>query len=571
MMRALVSRRSLCKYVPKWGRVLVLVRSPAVLLGVLMLVGIAGCGTGENNVSKGNREGILYWGNGAEPQELDPHIVTGIPEHFIIVALLEGLVLKDGVTLEPRPAVAESWQISPDGLVYTFRIRASARWSNGDPLIAHDFVWSWMRALTPELGNAYTYMFNPIANAEAYASGEITDFSRVGVKALDDLTLQVTLDNPTPYFLQLLDHYSMFPVHRPTIEKFGSIGEAGTVWTRAGNYVGNGAFVLRQWDLNKQVIVEKNPLYWDAQSVRLNGIHYYPTENLTTEERMFRAGQLHRTSEVPVGKLDYYRAQQPASLRIAPYLGTYFYRINTRLPHLADVRVRKALAMSIDRQALVTHVIRGGQLPAWAITPPNTLGYTADSDLRYDVAGGRELLAAAGYPDGAGFPTLDILYNTSEQHRKIAVAIQQMWKQALNINVSIRNQDWKVYLDTERSGNFQISRAAWIGDYVDPNSFLDMWVADGGNNRTGWDDPEYERLVLVEAPQATSQQRRYALLRQAETILLDAMPIIPIYNYVSLHLVHPSVKGLASNLLNTPNFKYIYLEPETDTVERPPQ
>lgn len=537
------------------------VRLPLSLILLAALV-IGGCGSGESNVASGNREGVLYWGNGAEPQELDPHIVTGVPEHYILIALLEGLVHKDATTLQPKPAVAESWQVSADGRVYTFNIRASARWSNGDDLTAHDFVWSWMRALTPALGNAYAYMFNPITNAQAYASGDLTDFSQVGVKALDDLTLQVTLDNPTPYFLQLLDHYSMFPVHRATIEKFGAIGEAGTVWTRAGNYVGNGPFVLRQWDLNRKVIVEKNPLYWDAAKVRLNGIHYYPTENTTTEERMFRAGQLHRTSEVPVGKLDFYRQQQPESLRIAPYLGTYFYRINTRLPHLADVRVRKALAMSVDRQAIVDYVVRGGQQPAASITPPDTMGYTAASDLRYDVAAARELLAAAGYPDGAGFPTLDILYNTYEQHRKIAVAIQQMWKQALNINVTIRNQDWKVYLDSEASGNYQISRAAWIGDYVDPNSFLDMWLAGGGNNRTGWSDTDYERLVLTEAPRAASVERRYAILREAESILLEAMPIIPIYHYVSIHLVHPSVKGFPGNLLNNPNFKQIYLQAE---------
>ena len=530
------------------------------LLAAILIAG--GCGSGESNVASGNREGILYWGNGAEPQELDPHIVTGVPEHYILIALLEGLVQKDAVTLQPQPAVAERWQVSADGRVYTFEIRASARWSNGDRLTAHDFVWSWMRALTPELGNAYAYMFNPISNAQAYATGELTDFSAVGVKALDDLTLQVTLDDPTPYFLQLLDHYSMFPVHRATIEKFGSIGEAGTVWTRAGNYVGNGPFVLRQWDLNKKLIVEKNLLYWDAENVRLNGIHYLPTENLTTEERMFRAGQLHRTSEVPVGKLDYSREQQPASLRIAPYLGTYFYRFNTRLPHLADVRVRKALAMTVDRQAIVDHVLRGGQQPAYSITPPDTLGYTANSDLRYDVLEARELLAAAGYPDGAGFPAVDILYNTFEQHRKIAVAIQQMWKQALNIDVTIRNQDWKVYLDTQASGNFQIARAAWIGDYVDPNSFLDMWIADGGNNRTGWSDPVYERLVLNEAPTARSVEQRYSILREAESVLLDAMPIIPIYHYVSIHLVHPSVKGFPGNLLNNPNFKQIYLQQE---------
>ena len=214
---------------------------------------LVACGGGESNVERGNREQVLHWGNGTEPQELDPHIVTGVPEHHIIVALLEGLVLKDPSTLEPIPGVAERWTISEDQLIYTFDLRKEARWSNGDPVTAEDFVWSWWRALQPALGNQYAYMYYVIANAEAYAKGELENFEQVGIRALDTHTLQVTLAHPTPYFLQLLDHYSMFPVHRPTIETFGNPTERGTRWTRAGNFVGNGAFVLQRWDLNKQV------------------------------------------------------------------------------------------------------------------------------------------------------------------------------------------------------------------------------------------------------------------------------------------------------------------------------
>jgi oligopeptide transport system substrate-binding protein len=521
---------------------------------------LTACGNNESNIVSGNRQQILHWGNGTEPQELDPHIVTGVPEHHILIALLEGLVLKDPETLEPIPGVAESWTISGDGLVYNFKLRDNARWSNGDQVTAEDFVWSWWRALQPALGNQYAYMYFPIKNAEAFAQGNLEDFDEVGVKALDTLTLEITLNHPTRYFLQLLDHYSMFPVHRPTIEKFGAPDERGTRWTRAGNFVGNGAFTLKNWQLNKIVSVEKSPVYWDRDAVKLNGINFYPTENVSTEERMFRAGQLHVTGSLPVDKIAVYKKQQPDNLRITPYLGTYFYRFNTTVDHLADPRVRRALAMSIDRTKIVERVTKGGQIPAYAYTPTDTLGYTPDDGFRYNPEGARALLAEAGYPEGKDFPTTEVLYNTSEGHRKLAVAIQQMWKQELNIDVALNNQDWKVYLDNVDNGHYQIARAGWIGDYVDPNTFLDMWVTDGGNNRTGWANAEYDNLVLKQSPQASSRAARYQAFKQAEAILLRDMPILPIYYYTSNHLVHHSVRGMPDNLLSYALYKQIWLE-----------
>ncbi|MBK9428165.1 MAG: peptide ABC transporter substrate-binding protein [Gammaproteobacteria bacterium] len=531
-----------------------------LLLALLCALTLTGCGGRETRVEDGDREQVLHWGNGTEPQELDPHIVTGIPEHHIIIALMEGLVLKDPATLEPIPGVAERWEISADGLEYTFHLRANARWSNGDPVTAQDFSWSWWRALQPSLGNLYAYMYFPIKNAEAYATGKLKDFAQVGIQILGERTLRVTLANPTPYFLQLLDHYSMFPVHRPTLEKYGDPTQRGSDWTRAGNFVGNGPFVLKQWELNKIVVVEKSPTYWDAANVKLNAINYYPVENVSTEERMFRAGQLHITGSVPPDKIAVYRKDAPQFLRVEPYLGNYFYRFNTQLPQLADPRVRRALAMSIDRQQIVDHVTKGGQLPAYAFTPPDTLGYTAPPGFAYDPEGARALLAAAGFPDGAGFPPTELLYNTSESHRKLAVAIQQMWKRELNIEITLNNQDWKVYLDSVANGNYQIARGGWIGDYVDPNSFLDMWVTDGGNNRTGWSDPRYDELVMRLAPAAPSREQRYAWFREAETRLMEAMPVLPVFYSSRNYLVQPSVRGLPPNLLGYPLFKQIHLE-----------
>ena len=530
-----------------------------VFLAQLLLLS-ASCGDSQTNVEKGNINGTLYWGNGTEPQSLDPQIATGVPEHHVISALMEGLVLKDRKTLLPKPGVAESWDISDDGRVYTFKIRDNARWSNGDSLTANDFVWSWWRALQPALGNLYAYMLFPIENAQEYYEGALTDFSKVGAKALDENTLQVTLNHPTPYFLQLLDHYSLFPVHQETIEKFGAADERGTRWTYAGNLVGNGAFTLDEWEINRKILVKKNKNYWDFDNVDLNEIVFLPIDNMVTEERMFRAGQLHVTSSLPADKIATYKEIDDSPMRISPYLGTYFYRINVDVPHLQDPRIRRALAMAIDRVNLVEKITKGGQIPAYAMTPPGTMGYFPESSLQYDPERARKLLSDAGYPNGKDFPITEILYNTNEGHRKIAIAIQEMWKKNLNIDIQILNQEWKVYLDSESAGEYQISRAGWIGDYVDPNNFLDMFICEGGNNRTGWCNEEYDDLILKIAPATKSHKERLEIFQKAETMLLDDMPVIPIYTYTSIQLIDSAVKNFDSNIMNHAYYKDIYLE-----------
>ena len=530
-------------------------------LMLMLFISLTGCGSGESNISLGNRTGILYWGNGTEPASLDPHIATGVPEHHIMSSVMEGLVLKDRKSLEPRPGVAESWTISDDGRIYTFKLRDDARWSNGDPHIANDYVWSWWRALQPALGNQYAYMLFPIKNAKRYYDRETEDFGDVGVKALDQRTLQVTLTNPTPYFLQLLDHYSLFPVHQATIEKFGNADQRGTRWSYEGNLVSNGPFKLDEWKINRHITVTRNLHYWDNDNVALNGIVFKPVENTVTEERMFRAGQLHVTSSVPADKISTYRKSNSTELKIAPYLGTYFYRLNIKTPQLQDRRVRRALGMAIDREKLVENITKGGQIPAYTMTPPGTMGYYPKSTLAFDPEGAKNLLSEAGYPNGEGFPTIEILYNTNEGHRKIAVALQEMWKDYLNIDIKLLNQEWKVYLATESAGDYQISRGGWIGDYVDPNNFLDMFLCGGGNNRTGWCNEEYDRLILEVAPSQSSHEERLAVFQQAETMLLDDMPIIPVYTYTSLKLVDLSVGNLDGNIMNQAMYKDIYLSP----------
>ncbi len=516
----------------------------------------------ESNVESGNREQILHYGNGDEPQEIDPHLTTGIPEFKIQLALFEGLVSKHPADLSIQPGVAESWEVSDDQLIYTFHFREDARWSNGDPVTAGDFVYSWERALRPELGSLYAYMFTYIVNANQFFKGEIDDFDKVGIKALDERTLQVTLRSPTPFFLQLLDHHSYYPVHPPTIEKFGGMTKRGSQWSRPGNFVGNGSFVLKEWKLNRILTVEKSPTYWDADKVRLQEVRFYPVSNRSTEERMYRAGQLHITNRVPNEKIAQYRIDDPKSLKITPYLGTYFYRFNTRVKPLDDARVRRALSMSINRPQIVKNVTKGGQLAAYTFTPPNTNGFTSNHNFKYDIEGARHLLKEAGFPNGKGFPKLEIIYNTDESHRMVAIAIQQMWKQALNIDVSLSNQDWQVYLENETRGNYQISRAAWIGDYLDPNNFLDMWLTDGGNNRTGWSNSEYDESIAAAAV-ATEKEERFRYFQRNEQILVEEAPIMPIYTYTRVYLLRSSVKGWDDNILDQHPYKYVYLEDNT--------
>ena len=521
---------------------------------------LAACSGGESNVASGNREGILYFGNGSEPQGLDPHVVTGVPEHFIIGALFEGLAAKNPYTLEPEPGVAQSWDISEDGRVITFHINPRAMWSNGESMTAADYVWSWQRLLSPALGSEYAYMLYPVKNARDFNKGAITDFAEVGVTALDDLTLQVTLDERTPYFIQLMDHYSTFAVHRPTIEKFGQMTDRYTPWTRVENMVSNGAFRLRDWQLYRRIEVEKSDTYWDRDNVKLNGIVFYPTENVVSEERMFRVGQLHYTGSVPLGKIPVYQEMADSPYRQAPYLGTYYYLLNTTRAPTDNLKVRQALSMAVDRDSLNKNVLKGTNIAAYSITPPDTLGYYPPKLFSHDVAGARRLLAEAGYPDGRGWPGLELTYNTSEDHRKIAVALQQMWKDALNIEVTLTNQEWKVYLDSITQMDFQIARRGWIGDYVDPNNFLDLFLTGGGNNSTGFADPRYDDLILRKAPQASTREARYAVFHEAETLLMEQMPIIPVFTYTSKHLIHPSVNGMPPNLMDWANFKYVWLD-----------
>ncbi len=527
----------------------------------LIFIFVTSCSDSINPVDSGLENQIYHHGNGSEPQGIDPHIVTGVPEHHILISLCEGLTIPN-----PNPndmngymaGTAESWSISDDGKEYIFNINKNAKWSNGEPVTADDFVWSWKRILTASLGSQYPDMLYYLVGAYEYHNGLIDDFDQVGVKSVDKHTLKVNLKNPTPFFLGLLSHYSTWPVHKETVLKFGDIDDRNGEWTRPGNFVCNGPFQLKTWELNNKIVVEKNPHYYDAAMVRLNEIHFYPVSNVMTEDRMFRAGQLHLTSTLPSQKCPIYIEENP-NLRIDPYMGTYFYRINTENEVLKDVRVRKALAYSIDRQLLVDKVTKCGQIPAYSFTPPGSNGYQPSTEIPFNPLLAKSLLEEAGFSEKNPFPKLEILFNTNEDHRKLALAVQQMWQINLGIEVELVNQDWKVYLNREMIGDFQISRAGWIGDYEDPNTFLDLMRPNRGNNKTGWENMEYDALV-EKANTINNQAKRYELLYQAEEILIENMPVIPLYTYVRAYQLSPDVKGFSPHILDHHHPKFIYLE-----------
>ena len=483
-----------------------------------------------------------------------------IPELNIIDSLFEGLVTGDPHDLHPVPGLAKSWDVSPDGLVYTFHSPRCYPLVRRRPDHGRRFRAVVQADPHAAFGSEYSYMLWFVSGADDYNAGRLTDFSKVGFKAVDDRTLRVTLRSPTPFLLKIIathDAWDVLPVK--VLARYGPLDQKDTGWTKPGRLVGSGPFMLSEWTPNQKIVVVRNPYYWDAANVKLDAIEYYPTENGPTEERMFRTGQLDVTSELPVSKIDVYRREHPEELHIEPFLGLYFYRCNVTRPPLNDKRVRRALALAIDRERLVKDVVRGGELPAYAVSYPGNSGYTPRAALSGGVAEARRLLAEAGFPGGRGFPTVELLYNTNENHRLVAEAIQAMWRTNLGVDVRLTNEEWKVYLDSQHTQNFQMQRSGWIADYIDPHVFLEIWETGNGNNDTLWSNAEYDR-VLHQAMNAGSEAERYADYQKLDSILVDECPIIPIYYYTRVFAMSTRVRGWWPTLLDIHPWKYIYLK-----------
>ncbi|HSH09566.1 MAG TPA: peptide ABC transporter substrate-binding protein, partial [Oceanipulchritudo sp.] len=534
-------------------------KSLTLLAGLLGSLILAGCGKGVPSTDDGVEQGILLFGNGAEPKTLDPQRATGVTENHIISALIEGLIAYHPTDDNlPEPGVAASWEHNEDSSIWTFHLREDAFWSNGDPVTSHDFVYSYKRMLTPAFPGEYAQMLYQLKNGEAYKTGQITDFSQVGVVAVDDKTLRLELVGPTPYFLSMLTHYSWFPIHPGTIEAFGGPLDMSGEWTLQANFVGNGPFVMAEWLPNQYLRVVKSPTYWDREMMKLNEIYFYPVEDDNTEKRMFDSGLMHITGTVPTNDVPVLLKTQPDIIHIDDYLGTYFFRFNVTRAPLDNPLVRKALNFAIDRQAIVDKVTLGNQKPSYAFVPAGFNGYPTPHVLGYDPEKARALLAEAGYPNGEGFPDLYLLFNTSEGHRKIAEAVVDMWNTNLGINMQLENKEWKVYLDAQTHLDYDISRSGWIGDYMDPITFLEMFTTGNGNNDTGWSNTRYDELIKA-AFRSKTEEDHFAQLLEAENILLEELPIVPLYWYTRIYLRDPRVRNWNPKLLDNRPYKYIYL------------
>ncbi|MDX2054714.1 MAG: peptide ABC transporter substrate-binding protein [Polyangiaceae bacterium] len=622
--------------------------------------------------------------NGAEPKTLDPQLATGEPEGRIISAVFEGLTRRDPKTLEAAPGVAESWELSPDLKTYTFHLRADAKWSNGQPLIADDFVYSWKRLVEPALGSEYAYILFPVRYAEAFnayksyaeairgplqakvsslvkknqeigaqewqlfladadahgplkftehaeirdlltiKTGRVTPeqvraFSRAleieagrlleksaearqkfgknaGVYALNAHTLVVELTAPTPYFLEITSFYSTMPVPRSVIEQAGNDKD----WFLPEKIVSNGPFLLSSWRVNERIRLTKSPSYWGRNEVRVQAVDALPTESATTSLNMYLTGEADwLPSNYPTDLVRDLRKRP--DFYSNPGLVVYYYRFNNTKKPFTDVRVRHAFNLAIDRKLIVEQVLGLGQIPATSFVPPGMPGYQPPlSKIAKDVALAQRLLAEAGFPEGKGFPEVGILYNTMEMHKKIAEVVADQLRRNLGVQAKAYNQEWQSYISATRSQSYDIARAGWVGDYSDPNTFLDMWVTNGGNNQTGFSSPVYDQLIafasnpdpflanpepllthlkepenvrreLNTAKMGTGAEKaqawgriRMQLLREAEAILVqDEFPIMPVYFYVVSGLVKPTLRGFYSQIelpdgTRAPNLKDLH-------------
>ena len=528
-------------------------------LVALLLVSIAvpptGCTKRESRIEAGNRTGTLHLAISAEPRELDPQLQGTFDEMCVSLALFEGLTAIDERSSLPVPAAAERWETSADGLRWTFHLRAGLRWSDGSPLTAADFAWSLQRALSPALASEYAYVLYPIRGAQPFNAGSLPADTSLGIRAIDPLTLELDLERPTPHLAAILSLPVAFPVQRALLEKLEAAGSARR-WTRPEHFVGNGPFVLTEWSPNRQIVARRNPHFHEP--AQLASIVFYPFEQASAQEAAFRTGQLHLTSDLPAARIADYRNRRPESLRLDPFLETDFLRFNTTRPPLDDPRVRRALTLAIDRRALVEKVALAGQRPATGLLSPELPGYAPPAGVAFDPDTARRLLTEAGYPEGRGIPALEAMYFSSELNQKLLEAIQQMWQRELGVAVTLASKEKQVWFTDERRLNYQISLARWIGDYVEPSTFLELFIGGGGNNATGWARPEYDRLVRTGASE-TDPAVRNALYRQAEELLLRELPIAPLFHGTRPFLIQPSVQGWEPALLGFHRYQHIRL------------
>ena len=532
-----------------------------ILLGgcLLGLCLVSGCAKREKPADAARKTQTLLVGNVAEPADLDPAVMVAWTDANIAYSLFEGLTWIDERTTQPIPAAAERWEMSPDGLAYTFYLRPNGRWSDGAPVTAEDFVYSYKRMLTPSLAAPYSYMLWPIKNAKAYNSGELKDFEQVGLKAVSPLVLRISLEKPTPYLPALAAHQTWIPVRKAVVERFGRMDQKGTLWTRPGNLVGNGPFNLAEWQPNSHITVVKSATYWNAAHVRLNKIVFFPIESSESEELNFRGGQLHVTYGLPVTKLEPYRKSHPDELQMDHNLASYYLFFNTKRPPLDNPKVRLALSMAIDREALAKDVFRDSRSPAYGYVPPDCGGYTSRSKVSTNLDEARRLLAEAGYPMGKGLPSMEVQAYSSEDNIRSLEVIQARWKKELGVAITISPLEQKTLFQNAQNGDYMIDTSAWIADYPDPYSFLETMTTGNGNNWAKWSNPQYDALI-DEASRCIDPARRFELFQQAEAIIVREAPLAPEFFGERPFLLKPYVKNWNPAQLQFRRFSDVWLE-----------
>jgi oligopeptide transport system substrate-binding protein len=522
------------------------------------LLSAGGCARRQTEATKAAAEHTLIVGNYAEPEDLDPQIVTIYTDQNILLALFEGLTAIDETTSQAVPAQASSWESSEDGLTWTFHLKAGLRWSNGEPLTADDFVASWRRMLAPAFAADYAYLLYPIRNAQAINEGRLKDPSLLGVSAPDAVTVRIELERRTPYLPILVGLPPWFPVNPRVLARFGALTARGTKWTRPGNLVGNGPFTLKEWTPNARIVVDRNPSYWNASGVSLNRMIFVPIENPDTEERDFRSGQLHITSSVPISKISAYRKEAPNELRTDPFSQTYFLRCNVTRAPFDDPRVRRALSLAVDRDAISHRVLIDTRGAAHAFTPEGTGDYSprARVDLELDQA--RRLLAESGHPGGRGIRPFEIMLKDDGIEPQVAQAIQEMWSENLGVHATLATLEQKTLIQNQQNLNYDIAFASWAADFLDPVTFLGLFTSDGGNNWTGWKDAEYDRLIS-EASNTADPRGRMEVFQRAESALLQSGPVIPLYFGAQNYLIDQRVSGWLPAKLGYHRYSLVHL------------
>ncbi len=487
----------------------------------------------------------LVRNNGAEPKSLDPHKNEGVPESNLTRDQFEGLVNIDG-NGDIYPGVAESWE-NDDYRVWRFNLRKDAKWSNGDPVTAHDFVYSWKRLVDPKTASPYaSYLqYAHVANVDDIVNGK-ADPDTLGVKALDDYTFEITLSEPIPYIDKLVGHTSTYPVHPATVEKYGN------QWTSPKNFVGNGAYKVKNWVVNERIDLERNDLYWDNANTVIDNVTFLAVSSDVTDVNRYRSGEIDMTNNaIPIDLFARLKRDLPEELKISPSLCTYYYEINNQKPPFTDARVREAIKLALDRDIIANKVMGQGQMPAFGLTPPSTVDmavvepewFSWTQKERNEKA--RQLLEEAGYNQKNPL-TFTLLYNTSEGHRKIAIAAASILKQNAGVEVKLENQEWKTYLDSKRQGDYEIARAGWCADYNEPSSFLNIMLSTSSNNTAHYKSEAFDKAMRGSIT-AQSPEERVKAYQNSEKAMDQDSAIVPIYYYVSPRLVKPYVGGYSTN------------------------